>query len=867
MKNDSGTLISDQKAIITELHTFYQSLYSSKSFPENKNNIASFLDNLDDMPLLSDDSKNKLNRPITKAEVLTSLKSLNLNRSPGYDGLPAEFYVVFFNDICDMLLDSFHFSFEQGFMSSTQRTGIITLLPKKDRDPYFVKNHRPISLLNTDYKIIAKVMANRLKIFLHEIINDDQTGFMKGRNIGCNIRTIINLIEYCDGNDIPGSIVLLDIEKAFDSVEHDYLFEVLEAFNLGSNFIQWIKTFYCNRKSYISNNGFLSEGIDMERGIFQGCPISPLLFLCAIEVLALSIRNNKNICGIKVGDVEKKVSLLADDTTCFLNGDLDSFTNLFNVLRDFGSLSGCKINMSKSEAIHIGSSKGSDFKPYSNEGLVWKDNTFSTLGINFSLNVKALYELNFIPKLTHIQQTLNCWRSRNLSLIGKITVIKSLLLPQLLYLFSVLCIPMPKIFFKKLNTLFFKFIWNGGNDRVKRKYLLNNYSDGGLRMVDIETFSQAQKMVWAKHLLDPDYKSFWKHLELKILNTFSNDSLILWKADAPNCVLSSLKNTQLAESLRVWYVYRDKMKKNLGLENYHLQDSIWWNKNIRLKTKKFFFYQDWYDRGICVVNDLYRGLNIVKTFEDLVLEFDISIKDRRKYNSLMNGLLIDWFYNPKNVQDNMFDQVVATLFDNGKITNYSYTILKQNDSPTDTEIYWFDALNVEGDIDWCIIHNNNFTCSIETQLRAFYFKIFHRAICTNKFLYKIGRIDSPFCFFCDKFDETLIHLFCDCDKITPLWDNLCDFIGNKTGENFQFSQFQKMFGLDIVDSDHKNTINFLILCMKFYIYRCKFQKVTPNFQAYRNLVKIKFNTEYKIAENKGKLSKHFKKFSFDPSLP
>ena len=123
-----------------------------------------------------------------------------------------------------MLLDSFHFSFEQGFMSSSQRTGSIILLPKKDRDPYFVKNHRPISLLNTDYKIIAKVMANRLKIFLHEIINDDQTGFMKGRNIGCNIRTIIDLIEYCNGNDIPGSIVLLDIEKTFDSVEHDYLF-------------------------------------------------------------------------------------------------------------------------------------------------------------------------------------------------------------------------------------------------------------------------------------------------------------------------------------------------------------------------------------------------------------------------------------------------------------------------------------------------------------------------------------------------------------------------------------------------------------------------------------------------------------------
>ena len=163
-------------------------------------------------------------------------------------------------------------------------------------------------------------------------------------------------------------------------------------------------------------------------------------------MLAISIRNNKNICGIKLGDVEKKVSLLADDTTFFFymvtSTPLDTYLIL---LFCFASLSGCKINMSESEAIHIGSSEGSDFKPFSNECLVWKENTFNS--VNFSLNVKALYELNFIPKLTHIQQILNCWRSKNLSLIGKITVIKSLLLPQLLYLFSVLSIPIPKLFF------------------------------------------------------------------------------------------------------------------------------------------------------------------------------------------------------------------------------------------------------------------------------------------------------------------------------------------------------------------------------------------------------------------------------------
>ena len=95
---------------------------------------------------------------------------------------------------------------------------------------------------------------------------------------------------------------------------------------------------------------------------------------------------------------------------------------------------------------------------------------------------------------------------------------------------------------------------------------------------------------------------------------------------------------------------------------------------------------------------------------------------------------------------------------------------------------------------------------------------------------------------------------------------MSDFIESKTGEDLLFSNFHKIFGFVIEDSDHYNAINFLSLCLKFYIHRCKFQQVNPSFQAYKKLVKIKINTEYKIAENRGKLSKHFKKFSFDLNL-
>ena len=349
------------------------------------------------------------------------------NKTPGFDGLPSEFYIVFWPDISDLLISSYNFSMENGIMSQSQRNGIITLLPKKDKDPLRIQNHRPISLLTVDYKIIAKTLANRLKKYLSSIINSDQSGFIKGRNIGNNVRLIMDVIDYADTKEIPGAILLLDIEKAFDSVNHEFLLRVLKYFNIGDNFIHWVKMMYSERNSYVINNGFLSNPLAMNNGIFQGCPISPYLFLLVIETAALAIRQNKNIKGIPIEENDLKISLFADDATCFLDGSQNSFVHLFSTLNKFARCSGCKVNFSKSEAIWIGSKKGSNIYPFSDQGLVWKSKQFKTLGITFSIYTRSMFDLNYKVKLKQIEGTLNCWRTRHLSLIGKICVIKGAL--------------------------------------------------------------------------------------------------------------------------------------------------------------------------------------------------------------------------------------------------------------------------------------------------------------------------------------------------------------------------------------------------------------------------------------------------------
>ena len=202
-------------------------------------------------------------------------------KTPGSDGLPADFYKVLWNDIADYFLKSINYAYQTGQMSITQRRGIVKLIPKKDAEPYLIKNWRPMSLLNCDYKTAATAIANRLKQVLPKLIDSDQTGFLKGRSIAENIRLIDGIIKYTAEKSIPGLLLFLDFEKAFDTVEWPFLQNTFRHYNFGPEAINWIKLFYHNIESCILNNGWSSNFFKLERGVRQGCPLSPYLyFMC-----------------------------------------------------------------------------------------------------------------------------------------------------------------------------------------------------------------------------------------------------------------------------------------------------------------------------------------------------------------------------------------------------------------------------------------------------------------------------------------------------------------------------------------------------------------------------------------------------------
>ena len=201
--------------------------------------------------------------------------------------------------------------------------------------------------MNTDYTLIEKVLANRLKPALQHLIHQDQKGFLPGRHIACNIRRILDIIEVCDENDLPFAILSMDFEKCFDHVEIPALIKALEYFEVGSSYIKWIRTIYEGPEAAISNNGFVSDWFKVTRSVKQGGPNSAYLFLIIAEVLAIKLRTCEKISGIVLNDIRRLLGQFADDMDLYLNGNDNSVNKAIRIIDLFQKNSGFKVNYDK----------------------------------------------------------------------------------------------------------------------------------------------------------------------------------------------------------------------------------------------------------------------------------------------------------------------------------------------------------------------------------------------------------------------------------------------------------------------------------------------------------------------------------------
>ncbi len=430
-------------------------------------------------------------------EIGKGLRELPNNKAPGTDGFTADFYKFFWKDIKSYVYDSFISSLKKGILSIEQRRAILTLLPKGDKDIRFLKNWRPLSLLNTDYKILTKTLALRLQKVLPSIIHSNQTSGVKNRYIGENLRILYDTIEYTNMNLNPGIVAFLDFEKAFDSVSWKFLQKTLKAFNFGEYFRQWISIIYNLPECAVINNGHSSKFFTLSRGIRQGCPISAFLFILVAEVMAINVREDQDIRSINLNGSDIKITQYADDTVLYLR-DLKSLEEAIKLLENFSLCSGLKLNKEKTEAIQLGLMFVDHTQPKLDIKLV--DHPIKSLGLWVGKDLTLSINKNLDEKMKKIKNLINMNKSRNISIKGKVTLLRSIVLPHLLYIASVL--PIPTDFIKEIDQLFFDFVWPNGKHHVKKNVLIQEICDGGLKMPDVYSMISALRLTWVKRLLN-----------------------------------------------------------------------------------------------------------------------------------------------------------------------------------------------------------------------------------------------------------------------------------------------------------------------------------------------------------------------------
>ena len=274
----------------------------------------------------------------------------------------------------------------------------------KKGDRLDIRNWRPISLLNVDYKLASRVIAGHLLRVIHVVVSKDQTCGVPGRFIGENVAFLRDVVDFAERSDVPLAILSLDQEKAFDRVEWSFMREILLAMGFGSSFVGWVDLFYRSVRSSVNVNGHLSPFFSLSRGVRQGCPLSPLLYVLVAEVLAVNIRANPRICGLSLPGVGPLpcISQYADDTSLVVASDV-SINGVCDTYSLFEQVSKCK-------GLLLGPWKGRRDLPVV---LDWSSVKIKVLRV--FIGVGNLEVDNGRPRVAAVENVLLSWHQRQLS--------------------------------------------------------------------------------------------------------------------------------------------------------------------------------------------------------------------------------------------------------------------------------------------------------------------------------------------------------------------------------------------------------------------------------------------------------------------
>ncbi|KAL3681068.1 hypothetical protein R1sor_024024 [Riccia sorocarpa] len=351
LTTDEGEILTSQEEILTETHRFYQNLFQEEA---EGNEDQREMHTQQALQLLkrkvTGEQNGKLAQVPNMEELERTVKLLPRDKAPGLDGVTSEViqeHWELIKEDCKEMIECF---WSDGKLTDRTKKGAIKLIPKSE-DKARLKDWRPISLLGITYKIISKLLAERLKSLLPNLVNEQQTGFVQGRSIFDSILTVKLGQEWANVTSQQSIFLKLDFVKAYDHVRHRYLWQVLEAMGFCTKFIMLIQGLVEDAHFVIHINGAFTKEIKLERGVRQGCPIAPLLFALSTQPLMALLREAQiqgEVHGLEVGNSRQILdALFADDTGLLLRATEENWRSATTVVQKFEVISGAKLNVSK----------------------------------------------------------------------------------------------------------------------------------------------------------------------------------------------------------------------------------------------------------------------------------------------------------------------------------------------------------------------------------------------------------------------------------------------------------------------------------------------------------------------------------------
>ena len=488
LKDPKGDVLTSRNGIEKEIVRHFTSIFKERPLPDSTFDSIFFdglRDRCPDAPFLT--------APISALDITNALQKTKMNKSPGTDGLPFEFYVVFWDVIAPHFLDMFNHVLERESLSPSQGRAAVRLIPKSN-GVCGMSGYRPISLLNTDYKLMASVLADRLKRTLKDTVSPSQKGGVPGRLLSDNLCLYRDVIHYVGDRSKPerhprsrngfgASIIGVDFEKAYDLVNRELLWRIMSVIGYPERFIQWLKTLYSVADMTLLNGADIAGHVTEVQSVRQGCPLSVHLFIIYIEPLLTRLESV--LGGIQLPNQSVRVRAYVDDVAIFVSSDGD-IVKAGEALDLYCLWTKMMINKQKTKALGLGAWSERQVWP-----LTWLHRVpfLKLLGIEFSLSIAETQTRLWSQAHGLFYAAVKENISRQMPLFHRVCFLKSHVLSKMIYIAQLF--PCPKSLSEKLLSYCVSFTWSKFLEKPQRSPCYRHPTQGGISLPNPRLFFQS----------------------------------------------------------------------------------------------------------------------------------------------------------------------------------------------------------------------------------------------------------------------------------------------------------------------------------------------------------------------------------------